>query len=94
MREALGIVRQAQYKLPRVGASDYHDLARYHQTESMALAAEFTFKAALMREESRASHHREDFPDRDDQNWFKWITIEKKNGKMTLTAIPVPGNRS
>jgi succinate dehydrogenase / fumarate reductase flavoprotein subunit len=90
MREALGIVKDAREKLNRVGAKDFHDLARYHSAESMTLAAEFTYQAALMREESRAGHFREDFPQRDDKNWFKWITIEQKNGAPHLATLPVP----
>jgi succinate dehydrogenase/fumarate reductase flavoprotein subunit len=90
MKEALGIVREARDKLARVGAADFHDLARYHAAESMATAAEFTFRSALMREESRAGHFREDFPQKDDKNWFKWIIIEKKKGAPALGTLPVP----
>jgi succinate dehydrogenase / fumarate reductase, flavoprotein subunit len=90
MKEALGIVQDAKIKLNHVGAKDFHDLARYHSAESMAIAAEFTYKAALMREESRTGHFREDFPRRDDKNWFKWITIEQKNGDPHLATLPVP----
>jgi succinate dehydrogenase/fumarate reductase flavoprotein subunit len=90
MQEALGIVQDARKKLSRVSANDFHDLARYHSAESMTMAAEFTYKAALMREESRAGHFREDFPNRDDKNWFKWITIEEKNGTPYLSTLPVP----
>ncbi|MGD0779214.1 MAG: FAD-binding protein [Dehalococcoidales bacterium] len=90
MQEALDIVQDAREKLNRVGADDFHDLARYHSAESMAMAAEFTYKAALMREESRAGHFREDFPNRDDKNWFKWITIELQDGNPHLATLPVP----
>jgi succinate dehydrogenase / fumarate reductase flavoprotein subunit len=90
MNEALGIVRDAREKLGRVGAADFHDLARYHSAESMAMAAEFTYRAALMREESRAGHFREDFPERDDKNWFKWITIQSRDGAPHLATLPVP----
>ncbi len=90
MKEALGIVRESREKLAKVSAADYHDLARYHSAESMAMAAEFTYKAALMREESRAGHFREDFPEKDDKNWFKWITIERRNGETGLATLPVP----
>jgi succinate dehydrogenase/fumarate reductase flavoprotein subunit len=90
MKEALGIVKEAREKLARVGAADFHDLARYHAAESMATAAEFTFRAALMRKESRAGHFREDFRQKDDENWFKWITIEKKKGAPRLATLPVP----
>jgi succinate dehydrogenase/fumarate reductase flavoprotein subunit len=90
MKEALSIVQEARNKLSRVGAKDFHDLARYHSAESMAMAAEFTYKAALKREESRAGHFREDFLKRDDKNWFKWITIEEKDGAPLLSTLPVP----
>jgi succinate dehydrogenase/fumarate reductase flavoprotein subunit len=92
LKEALGIVREARENLARVGAADHHDLARYHSAESMAMAAEFTFRTALMREESRAGHFREDFPQRDDNNWFKWITIRKEQDTARLATLPVPVN--
>jgi succinate dehydrogenase / fumarate reductase, flavoprotein subunit len=90
MKEALAIVQDARQKLNRVGVKDFHDLARYHSAESMAMAAENTYKAALMREESRSGHFREDFPNRDDKNWFKWITIRNKGGMPDLSTLPVP----
>ena len=90
MKEAMGILRDAREKLERVGARDFHDLARYHSAESMLTAAEFTYRAALMRTESRAGHLREDYPQRDDKNWFKWITIERKNGATLLSTLPIP----
>ena len=90
MKEALVIVQDARNKLAHVGAADFHDLARYHSAESMVTAAEFTYQAALMREESRAGHFREDFPQRDDKNWFKWITIQQKDGSPQLSTLPVP----
>jgi succinate dehydrogenase/fumarate reductase flavoprotein subunit len=90
MNEALGILQEAREKLQRVGAADFHDLARYHSAESMLMAAEFTYRAALMREESRSQHFREDFLARDDENWFKWITIEREDGGPRLSTIPIP----
>jgi succinate dehydrogenase / fumarate reductase flavoprotein subunit len=90
MREVLGIAQEAKEKLRRVGAADFHDLARYHSAESMAMAAEFTFRAALLCEESRAGHFSEDFPQKDDKNWFKWITIERKQDAPGLATLPVP----
>jgi len=91
MNEALGILGDAGEQLQRVGVADFHDLARYHSAESMLMAAQFTFTAALMREESRSQHLREDFPDRDDLNWFKWINIEQgdRGPKLTTLAIPL-----
>jgi succinate dehydrogenase/fumarate reductase flavoprotein subunit len=90
MNEALGILQDARERLQRVGAADFHDLTRYHSAEGMLTAAEFTYKAALMREESRSHHFREDFPDRDDAHWFKWINIEEQDGSSKLSTMPVP----
>jgi succinate dehydrogenase/fumarate reductase flavoprotein subunit len=90
MKKAIGIVQDARDKLARVSAANYHDLARYHQAESMIMAADFTFRAAMMREESRANHHREDFPARDDKNWFKWILVQKKDSALVLSTVPIP----
>ena len=90
MNEALGILQDAREKLQRVGAADFHDLARYHSAESMLMAAEFTYKAALMREESRASTSARTSPQRDDENWFKWITIEQAEGGSEDLHHPHP----
>ena len=43
-----------------------------------------------MREESRAQHFREDFPERDDKNWFKWIDIQQGDGRPEALHRPVP----
>ncbi len=90
LKEALGIVDKAKQNLAKVGAKDYHGLMKYHQTESMAVNAEWTLKSALMREESRGSHRREDYPNRDDKNWLKWIVIEDEKGTAKLSTEPIP----
>jgi succinate dehydrogenase / fumarate reductase, flavoprotein subunit len=90
MKEALAIIYEIQDQLTHVNAKDFHELAKYHSAESMAQAAEFTYRAAIMRQESRAGHNREDFPNRDDKNWFKWITIRQKEGKPELETVAVP----
>lgn len=90
IREALGILEEARERLQRVGVADHHDLARYHSAESMLMAAEATYRTALTREESRSQHFREDFPERDDENWFKWIAIEQQDGEAKLSTLPIP----
>ena len=56
----------------------------------MTLIAELMLRASLMRTESRGSHYREDYPNRDDRNWLKWIVISQKEGKLSLRSEPVP----
>ena len=43
-----------------------------------------------MRDESRGFHFREDFPERDDKNWLKWVVIQQVEGEMKLTTQPIP----
>ena len=90
LREALEKIRAAKNSLTKVGPKDHHELARYHQAESMALSAEWTLNSALMREESRGTHHREDHQGRDDNKWMKWIVIKEEEGKARFFTEPVP----
>jgi succinate dehydrogenase/fumarate reductase flavoprotein subunit len=90
MKEALGLIEKAKESLVRVGAMDYHELMRCHQAKSMAFCAGWSLKAALMREESRGSHMREDYPKRNDKNWLKWIVIEQREGEDNFFTEPVP----
>jgi len=40
---------------------------------NLIILADLVIKSALIREESRGAHYRQDFPDRDDVNWKKSI---------------------
>jgi L-aspartate oxidase len=44
---------------------------------NMLAAANLIIKAAVIREESRGTHMRSDFPERDDKNWKKHIILKK-----------------
>ncbi|MGA2108265.1 MAG: FAD-binding protein [Syntrophorhabdales bacterium] len=90
LKEALAIIASARENLARIGARDFHELSRYHQAESMVLAADLTYRAALIREESRSTQRREDFPARDDKNWRKWTIVRQKNGIPDISTQPIP----
>jgi len=51
--------------------------------------AELTVLGALRREESRGSHYRTDFPERDDQHWLKHTLISLADGVPQLAYEPV-----
>jgi len=79
--------------LPQMGARDLHYLAKLRGVHSMTLAAELTLRSSLMRTESRASHYREDYPNRNDKDWLKWIMVSQKDGKLNYRLEPLPLDR-
>ncbi|MBJ7357597.1 L-aspartate oxidase [Nocardioides sp.] len=46
--------------------------------------------AALLREETRGSHWREDFPDRDDTRWSGHFDVTVNDGTTTCAFVPAP----
>jgi len=93
MEEALALVLRARERIPELTAEDPHHLAAAHEARAMALCAEMYYRASLARTESRGWHLREDFPERDDAAWLKWILLEDKAGEMSLSTEDVPIER-
>jgi succinate dehydrogenase / fumarate reductase flavoprotein subunit len=79
--------------LPQMGSKDLHRLVKANGVRSMTLVAELMLRASLMRTESRASHYREDYPNRDDQNWLKWIMVNQNDGQLNFRFEPMPLDR-
>jgi len=60
------------------------------EAKNMVELSEMILRAALMREESRKSHYRTDFPKTDNGKWLRNIVIKKKAGSITFeTVLPV-----
>lgn len=58
------------------------DLIEALELKNMISLAYLTIGASLFREESRGSHYRYDFPDRDDDNWMYHTLSWYKDGKL------------
>lgn len=76
--------------VPMMYARDPHELRLAHEAANIALSAEMRLRSALFRTESRGTHYREDYPERDDENWLAWTKIRQTNGRMELIKVPVP----
>ena len=90
LEKAISNVVGMKDKLSNLQAKDLHYLSKCHEVQSMALCAELTHRSALRRAESRGFHFREDFPERDDKNWLKWVIAKQDGGKMKLSTQPIP----
>ena len=78
------------HQVPLLMADDEHELRQAHETANMVLNAEMKLRASLMRTESRGSHYREDFPERNDDEWIAWIKIRQSDdGTMQLIKHPI-----
>ena len=76
--------------VPKLRASDPHELRLAHETKSMVHVAEAKLRASLFRTESRGTHYREDFPHRDDPEWLAWVMVQEQDGEMRTFKKPVP----
>ena len=73
-----------------IAAPHVHELVRLKETEAMLLAARFILGASLYRTETRLSHFREDFTDRDDAQWLVWVDIEGGGDVPAFRKTPIP----
>jgi succinate dehydrogenase / fumarate reductase flavoprotein subunit len=98
LSEAVAKVRELRERYGRIRIDDK---GRRFNTELLAALelgylldlAEVTAVSAEARKESRGAHSREDFPDRDDENWLKHTLASVTDGEVRLTYRPVDVTR-
>ena len=69
-------------------ATDDADVAAWETTNLLTVSTALV-AAAAAREETRGSHWREDFPDRDDEHWARHVDVTLEQGTPTLAVQPV-----
>jgi succinate dehydrogenase/fumarate reductase flavoprotein subunit len=94
LEDGLKTILELQQKLEQVQLKDKStifntELINCLELKSMLTLGEATIRCALERKESRGSHTRSDFPDRDDKNFLTHHVVTKKNHQMALTTTPV-----
>lgn len=94
MEEGLREIKKLQKQMPRVSLQNRkrelnQALIRFLELEGMLLLAEAVARSALAREESRGSHTRTDYPERDDLNFLKHSLIDLHGEKMGVSYKPV-----
>jgi L-aspartate oxidase len=72
-------------------AAETVDQASWEATNLVTISAALTDAAAL-REETRGSHWREDFPERDDARWAGHFDVTMDDGATTVTFVPTPAS--
>jgi succinate dehydrogenase/fumarate reductase flavoprotein subunit len=85
-RERLAALRDT---LRRAGAAGAGGLSEWYALRSMLDTAELAVTSALLREESRGAHYREDFPARDDGRWRRPI-FTRTAGDLDVAASAGP----
>ena len=93
-------IRNLKGRLRNVGVSQQalafnYELIQYLELEGMIHLAEVIVEGALARKESRGSHSRVDFPERDDDNWLRHtLAFKSSDGPrlehkdVTITSYP------
>ncbi len=93
LRDSLERILAIKGQLALLTADDPHHLAACNEVVSMVNSAEMFFVASLERKESRGWQIREDYPERDDAEWLKWVVLKDDGGEMKVWTEDVPIDR-
>lgn len=76
-------------KIPQTKGKDMRSWIKALECGNLAWVGEMVARSALERRESRGQHSREDHPNRDDQNWLKWVQVYKKGEEVGCDIEPI-----
>lgn len=92
LKKALKRVEYAKELAGRMTAKDPRDLCKYYEAKTMLLRSELFVRSSLLRTESRAGHYREDYPERNNEEWLAWLHVRQgadKEPVFSKARIPV-----
>jgi len=96
MEKGVKELKEIREKSENLYLKDKSDAFNTNRVEALELqnlleVAEATAISAMIRNESRGAHARDDFPERDDENWLchsLYDPVEKKLGKRDVNFVP------
>jgi len=86
LRKGLERLASIEKRIERVYPATLKDLFKKRDLENTALLLKAILKGSLLREESRGSFFRKDFPNQDDQNWLKNTCYRLEKGEIEVTC--------
>lgn len=94
LREALEKIVELRGRFSEVGLTDHGKVFNTEMLEALELShmldfGELIVSGALNRTESRGSHFRTDYPNRDDENWLKHTIAYLEGGRVRFEYKPV-----
>lgn len=96
LKEGIAKISSIDSSMKNIALQDKSLIWNYNMIEALELtnlmvASKAIINSALFREESRGAHSREDFPDRDDENWLLHTLayVNDENSQVELDKRPV-----
>ncbi len=91
LKKALKRIGYARELETHMSACDPRDLCKYYEAKTMLMRAELFVRSSLLRTETRAGHYREDYPERNNEDWLAWLYARKgADNQPEFSKVRVP----
>ena len=91
LNAAVKRVEYATELADRMMAKDPRDLCKFYEARTMLMRSDLFVRSSLMRTESRAGHYREDFPNRNNEDWLCWLHVRQgEDGQAVFSKVRLP----
>lgn len=84
-----GLEKVKEEDLPRLWARHPRQLREAIEAWNMAYVGEMIVRSSMMREETRGTFNRLDYPERDDGRWIRKTLIRLEDGEMRMDSEPL-----